>query len=143
MSSDQVAKLAATIEVLTGAVHFLIAERVSAQPAAAQDDLLRILQRAFSAPPRPDEARTGRAALTQVDLALWMPIVAAGMIDEVRRQIGNAPEAAPRDARGRSSLDRRALHPSAAANSSEVAERPSREHARGAVAHFEGRRAVA
>jgi hypothetical protein len=133
MSSDQVAKLAATIEVLTGAVHFLIAERVAAQPEAIQGELLHILQRALSTPPRPEEALTGRSALTPGDLALWMPIVAAGMMDEVRRQIGRQPEGVTHIVLGRTS-------PGPA---SEVAERPSREHARGAVAHFEAGRAVA
>ncbi|MDP4023617.1 hypothetical protein Q8W71_13340 [Methylobacterium sp. NEAU 140] len=136
MSSDQVAKLAATIEVLTGAVHFLIAERVAAQPAAAQGDLLHILQRAFSTPPRTEEALTGRAALAQADLALWMPIVAAGMMDEVRRQIGRPPEGVTHIVLGRG-------QPARGVPASEVAESPCREHARGAVAHFEGGRAVA
>ncbi len=136
MSSDQVAKLAATIEVLTGAVHFLIAERVATQPAAAQGDLLRVLQRAFATPPRAEETLTGRAALPQADLAFWMPIVAAGMMDEVRRQMGREREGAKLIAQGR----RRPERPGGA---SEVAERAAREHARGAVAHFEGGRAVA
>lgn len=60
MSSDQAAKLAATIEVLSGAVGFLIAERVAAQPLAIQDDLLSVLQRAC--PGRPARARTRSAA---------------------------------------------------------------------------------
>lgn len=141
MSSDQVARLAATIEVLTGAVHFLIAERVAAKPEAAQADLLRILQRAFSTPPRPEEAFTGRAALAQADLALWMPIVAAGLVDEVRRQIGREPEGVTHMVQGRIIQERPAQgRPSAP---SEMAERASREHARGALAHFENRRAVA
>lgn len=136
MSSDQVARLAATIEVLTGAVQFLIAERVAAQPACLQDELLDILERAFATPPRPREAFTGRAALAQADLAFWMPIVAGGMMDAVRRQIGCEPEGASPVARGRSSPERPRLP-------SEMAERAVREHARGAVAHFEHGRAVA
>ncbi len=141
MSSDQVAKLAATIEVLTGAVHFLIAERVAAQPVPAQGDLLRILQRAFSTPPRPEEAFTGRAALAQADLALWMPIVAAGLVDEVRRQIGREPEGVTHIVQGRPAQVRPARgHPNAP---SEGAERASREPARGAVPHLQNGRAVA
>ncbi len=131
MSSDQVARLAATIEVLTGAVHFLVAERVASQPAAVQGELLHILQRALSAPPRSEDSLTRRAALAQADLALWMPIVAGGVVDEVRRQLGRAAEGIPR------------IPPGRVGASSEVAERTLREHARGAVAHFEGGRAVA
>lgn len=136
MSSDQVARLAATIEVLTGAVHFLIAERVAAQPACLQDELLHILGHAFSTPPRREPALAGRAALAQADLAFWMPIVAGGMMDAVRRQIGCEPEDGPYVAQGRSNPER----PGA---SSEMAERAIREHARGALAHFENGRAVA
>lgn len=131
MSSDQVARLAATIEVLTGAVQFLVADRVAAMPMSIQGELLRILQRALSVPPRPEVSPTGRVALAQADLAFWMPIVAGSMVDEVRRQIGRAPEGMTRIAPGR------------AGASSEMAERTVREHARGAVAHFEGGRAVA
>ena len=126
MSSDQVAKLAATIEALTGAVHFLIAERVAAQPEAIQGELLHILQRALSTPPRPEEALTGRSALTPGDLALWMPIVAAGIMDEVRRQIGRQPEGVTHLVLGRTS-------PGPA---SEEAESPSREPPPRAVPHF-------
>ena len=135
MSSDQVARLAATIEVLTGAVNFLVAERVAAQPARLQDELLDILERAFATPPRTREAFTGRAALAQADLALWMPIVAGGMMDAVRRQIGCEPEDLRPVARDRAPERPRA--------SSEVTERAVREHARGALAHFEHGRAVA
>ncbi len=51
MSSDHAAKLAATLEVLRGAVGFLIAERVAAQPVAIQDDLISALQDALSRRP--------------------------------------------------------------------------------------------
>lgn len=136
MSSDQVARLAATIEVLTGTVNFLVAERVAAQPASVRGELLQILEQALSRPPRPPEAFAGRAALAQADLAFWMPIVAGGMMDAVRRQIGCEPAGVTPIAQGRSNPER----PSA---SSEVAERAVREHARGALAHFENGRAVA
>lgn len=160
MSSDQVAKLAATIEVLTGAVHFLLAERVTAQPEAVRGDLLHILQRAFSTPPRTDDAFMGRAALAQADLALWMPIVASGMVDEVRRQIGREPEGVLHISQGRPAQIHAAqgqpdqvqptqIHPvqihaaqNRSAETSEVPERAVREQARAAVAHFEGGRAV-
>lgn len=136
MSNDQVARLAATIEVLTGAVNFLVAERVAAQPDSVQGELLHILQRAFSTPRRAEAAPTGRAVLAQADLALWMPIVARGMMDDVWRQISCEPEGVTQVAQGRPNPER----PSA---SSEMAERAVREHARGAVAHFEHGRAVA
>ena len=90
-SSDQVAKLAATIEVLTSAVQFLVAERLNAQPPEVQADLLRVLQRSFSTPRMRDEAPM-RAGLTQADLALWMPIVAQRLMDDVRVQLGLPPE---------------------------------------------------
>ncbi|KAB1075079.1 hypothetical protein [Methylobacterium planeticum] len=92
MSSDQVAKLAATIEVLTSAVQFLVAERLNDQPPEMRPELLRVLQRAFSAPPKRDEPPMGRPALTQADLALWMPIVAQRLMDDVRVQLGLPPE---------------------------------------------------
>ena len=63
----------------------------------------------------------------------WVPVVAAEIIGEVRRQIGHpagrvaGPMTAGPDAIW----------------ASEVAEGPSREHALGAIAHFEARRAVA
>ncbi|WP_345819282.1 hypothetical protein ABC766_19465 [Methylobacterium fujisawaense] len=123
MSSDQAAKLAATIEVLSGAVGFLIAERVAAQPVPIQNDLLRMLQRALSRAPGAGGDPVGR----------WVPVVAAEIIGEVRRQIGHpagrvaGPMTAGPDAIW----------------ASEVAEGPSREHALGAIAHFETRRAVA
>jgi hypothetical protein len=132
MSSEHAAKLAATIEVLTGAVGFLIAERVSAQPEAIRGDLLHILQRALSKPHAP-EALAGRVAPMRGDLALWMPIVAAGMMDEVRRQIG-------RPIKGMTTIAPGYTGPKPA---SEVTEGPSREHARDAIAHFELGRAVA
>lgn len=122
MSSEQAVKLAATIEVLTGAIGFLIAERVAAQPDAVRGELLHILQGALSKPSGP-AASDGVAAATGAALARWTPIVAAGLIDEVRHQLG-------RPAAG-------------AGPGSKVAEGPSREHARDAVAHFEHRRAVA
>lgn len=123
MSSDQAAKLAATIEVLSGAVGFLIAERVAAQPVPIQNDLLRMLQRALSRAPGAGGDPVGR----------WVPVVAAEIIGEVRRQIGHpagrvaGPMTAGPDAIW----------------ASEVAEGPGREHALGAIAHFEARRAVA
>jgi len=95
MSSDQVAKLAATIEVLTSAVQFLVAERLNEQPSEIRADLLRVLQRSFSTPPKRDEAPMGRATLTQADLALWMPIVAQRLMDDVRVQLGLLPESVP------------------------------------------------
>ncbi|KTS07353.1 MULTISPECIES: hypothetical protein [Methylobacterium] len=123
MSSDQAAKLAATIEVLSGAVGFLIAERVAAQPLAIQDDLLSVLQRALSRAPGAGEDPVGR----------WIPVVAAEMIGEVRGQIGHPAGAAAGPMAARPDAIR----------ASEVAEGPGREHALGAIAHFEARRAVA
>src|SRR4051812_45954924 len=72
MSSDQVARLAATIEVLTSAVQSLVAERAHDQPPELRADLLRVLQRSFSTPPRRDEALLGKPAIAQADLAVWM-----------------------------------------------------------------------
>ncbi|WP_375462369.1 hypothetical protein [uncultured Methylobacterium sp.] len=92
MNSDEVAKLAATIEVLSGAVQFLLAERVSRQPGPVQGDLLHVLQRSLSMPTRREEVLLGKAAIVQADLALWMPIVATDLIDDVRRQLGRPPE---------------------------------------------------
>ncbi|MGU3539444.1 hypothetical protein [Methylobacterium sp. A54F] len=100
MSSDQVARLAATIEVLTSAVQFLIAERINQQPEDLRSDLLRVLQRSLSTPSRRDDAFSGKAALTQADLAMWMPIIATGMMDDVRAQLGLPPEPAPHLGRG-------------------------------------------
>lgn len=123
MSSDQAAKLAATIEVLSGAVGFLIAERVAAQPVPIQNDLLRMLQRALSRAPGAGGDPVGR----------WVPVVAAEIIGEVRRQIGHPAG--------------RVAGPMTAGPDAiwalEVAEGPGREHALGAIAHFEARRAVA
>ncbi|MEE7493929.1 hypothetical protein [Methylobacterium oryzae] len=121
MSSDQAAKLAATIEVLSGAVGFLLAERVAAQPATIQGDLLSVLQRALSRAPGAGPDPVGR----------WIPVVAAEMIGEVRRQIGQP---------GAGAAGAMIAGPAAM---SEVAEGPGREHALGAIAHFEARRAVA
>ncbi|MGU3465576.1 hypothetical protein ACLBXO_12040 [Methylobacterium sp. C33D] len=123
MGSDQAAKLAATIEVLSGAVGFLLAERVAAQPVTIQDDLLRVLQRALSRAPGACGDPVGR----------WIPVVAAGMIGEVRRQIGHPAG----DTAGPMTAGPDAIRVS------EVAEGPGREHALGAIAHFEARRAVA
>jgi hypothetical protein len=92
MSSDRIAELAATIEVLTGTVHFLLAERVAAQPAAIQGDLLAILQRSLAAVPSTDQTLGGSGAVAQDDLARWMPIAAAGIVDGARRQLGLRPE---------------------------------------------------
>jgi hypothetical protein len=92
MSSDRIAELAATIEVLTGTVHFLLAERVAAQPAAIQGDLLAILQRSLAAVPSTEQTLGGRGAVAQGDLARWMPIAAAGIVDGARRQLGLRPE---------------------------------------------------
>ncbi|SFT07894.1 hypothetical protein [Methylobacterium sp. yr668] len=123
MSSDQAARLAATIEVLSGAVGFLIAERVAAQPVTIQDDLLCVLQRALSRAPGAGGNPAGR----------WIPVVAAAMIGEVRRQIGHPVG----DSAGPMISGPDAIW------ASEVAEGSGREHALGAIAHFEARRAVA
>ncbi|MGU3453047.1 hypothetical protein [Methylobacterium sp. 391_Methyba4] len=123
MSSDHAAKLAATLEVLRGAVGFLIAERVAAQPVAIQDDLISALQDALSQTP----------GMGRDPVSPWIPVVAADMIDEVRRQIGHPAGAAASRGAARSGP----------AQISEVAEGPSREYALGAIAHFEARRAVA
>lgn len=98
MSSDRIAELAATIEVLTGTVHFLLAERVAAQPAAIQGDLLAILQRSLAAVPQADETLGGRGAVAQDDIARWMPVAAAGIVDGARRQLGLPPEGVLREA---------------------------------------------
>ena len=71
MSSDQVAKLAATIDVLTGAVQFLIAERVSMQPPALHGALHQVLQRSLSVPAQRDADARGGAAVQEADLARW------------------------------------------------------------------------
>ena len=135
MSSDQGATVAATIEVLSGAVQFLLAERVSMQPGSVQGDLLHVLQRALSTPARCDEMLLGKAAIVQADLALWMPIVATNLIDEVRRQLGRPPEGithiAPASARAISEPN------------SEMAERAHREAFRAATNDLEGERSVA
>ena len=125
MSSDQVAKLAATIDVLTGAVQFLIAERVSMQPPAVHGALLQVLQRALSVPMQRDADARGGAAVHAADLARWTPIVATNLIGDVRRQLGHPPEAvapvAPATVRTTSETF------------SEMAERARRENARGAL----------
>ncbi|MGH1587251.1 hypothetical protein ACRBEV_01505 [Methylobacterium phyllosphaerae] len=128
MSSDQAAKVAATLEVLTGAVGFLLAERVAARPAAIRDDLLTGLQGALSQVPGDPRDPPPGSARMEADRNHWIPIVAAKMIDEVRRQIGLLGRPAVRCGRR---------------HASEVAEGPGREHALGAIAHFEARRAVA
>lgn len=130
MSNDHVAKLAATIEVLTGAVQFLLAERVNAQAETSHGDLLRVLQRSLSAPGGREDVLLGRTAIARADLALWMPIVATTLVDGVRVQLGRPPEAvthiAPRPVRP----------------GSEVAERLGGEGAR-AAPHAEPGRSVA
>ena len=124
MSSDQVAKLAATIDVLTGAVQFLLAERVSMQPPAVHGDLLQVLQRALSVPTQGDAGRRGGAAVPQADLARWTPIVATTLIDDVRRQLGRQPEGAATIAPARPRTTSETF--------SEMAERARRENPRGA-----------
>lgn len=131
MSGDRVARLAAAIEVPTGAVNSPVAERVAAPPACVQGELLHILERAFPKPPRFAGSLTGRAAPAQADLARWMPIVAGGMVDAMRRQIACEPERAG------------PVSPERPGASSEMAERAVREHARGALARFENGRPVA
>ncbi|WP_457107079.1 hypothetical protein [Methylobacterium sp. P5_C11] len=128
MSSNQAAKVAATLELLTGAVGFLMAERVAAQPAAIRDDLLNGLQCALSQTPGDRRNPPAGSARMDADRNRGIPVVAAGMIDEVRRQIGLPGSSALRCGRR---------------HASEVAEGPGREHALGAIAHFEARRAVA
>ncbi|AWN39882.1 hypothetical protein [Methylobacterium durans] len=93
MSSDQVARLAATIETLTKAVQFLLAERISDQPEDIREDLLTLLQRSFATPDPRTGAPTGR--VSQADLALWMPVVAAALMDDVRAQLGMGPRGLP------------------------------------------------
>ncbi|WP_375457294.1 hypothetical protein [uncultured Methylobacterium sp.] len=135
MSSDQVAKLAATIEVLSGAVRFLLAERVSRQPEAVQDDLLQVLQRSLSKPARTDGPLPGTAASVQAGSDLWVPLVATSMLDAVRRQLGRttvaATPVAPQRARAISETF------------SEMAERARREDPRGTGLRPEDRRSAA
>ncbi|MDR7038133.1 hypothetical protein J2X36_002889 [Methylobacterium sp. BE186] len=94
MSADQVARLAATIETLTKAVQFLLAERVSDQPEDVREHLITLLQRSFSAPAPRSASPASR--VSQGDLALWMPAVAAELMDDVRAQLGLAPQGLPK-----------------------------------------------
>ncbi|GEP06288.1 hypothetical protein [Methylobacterium oxalidis] len=93
MSSDQVARLAATIETLTKAVQFLLAERISDQPEDIREDLLALLQRSFATPDPRSASTTERVSPT--DLALWMPVVSAELMDDVRAQLGLKPQGLP------------------------------------------------
>ncbi|GJD42731.1 hypothetical protein AFCDBAGC_0570 [Methylobacterium cerastii] len=125
MSSDQVAKLAATIDVLTSAVQFLIAERVSMQPPALHGALLQVLQRSLSVPAQSYADERGGAAVQEADLARWTPIVATHLIDDVRRQLGHPPVAVAPTAPAKVRTISEAF--------SEMAERARRENARGAL----------
>ncbi|MCJ2078329.1 hypothetical protein ACFZ8E_20280 [Methylobacterium sp. HMF5984] len=125
MSGDQVVKLAATIEVLTNAVQFLVAERVSMQPPSVHGALLQVLQRSLSAPAERDDAHPGGTAVQRAELAHWTPIIAATLIDDVRRQLGREPEGSPHDAAPQARTISETF--------SEMAERARRENARGSV----------
>ncbi|WP_246685461.1 hypothetical protein [Methylobacterium sp. WL103] len=118
------AKLAATIDVLTSAVQFLIAERVSMQPPALHGALLQVLQRSLSVPAQSYADERG-AAVQEADLARWTPIVATHLIDDVRRQLGHPPVAVAPTAPAKVRTISEAF--------SEMAERARRENARGAL----------
>ncbi len=135
MSSDQVAKLAASIDVLTNAVQFLVAERVSMQPPAVQGALLHVLQRALSVPTWQDQSRLSAVAIPHADLARWAPIVATNLIDDVRRQLGRAPEGVTHIAPAQTRMVSETV--------SEMAERARCEYLRGAVAPPKGGRSLA